>query len=70
MNILLAFKSPNRMPECWRKKEWQAVAARGQKRTGYFATASLLGADERAAAALLAQKNGTPMSLTALSMGG
>lgn len=69
MNILLAFKAE---PDAGMlaEKEWQAAATEN-----YGPDVSLLrslpGADEQAAAAiLLAQrKSGTPMTLTALSMG-
>lgn len=69
MNILLAFKAE---PDAGMlaEKEWQAAAT-----ANYGPDVSLLrslpGADEQAAAAiLLAQrKSGTPMTLTALSMG-
>ncbi len=52
------------------EKEWQA-AAQGNSGPDVSLLRSLLGADEQAAAALLLaqRKNGTPMSLTALSMG-
>ena len=68
MNILLAFKAE---PDAGMlaEKEWQA--AQGNSGTDASLLRSLLGADEQAAAALLLaqRKNGTPMSLTALSMG-
>ena len=69
MNILLAFKAE---PDAGMlaEKEWQA-AAQGKSGPDISLLRSLLGADEQAAAALLLaqRKNGTPMSLTALSMG-
>ena len=69
MNILLAFKAE---PDAGMlaEKEWQA-AAQGNIGPDVSLLRSLLGADEQAAAALLLaqRKNGTPMSLTALSMG-
>lgn len=69
MNILLAFKAE---PDAGMlaEKEWQA-AAQGNSGPDVSLLRSLLGADEQAAAALLLaqRKNGTPMSLTALSMG-
>ena len=68
MNILLAFKAE---PDAGMlaEKEWQA-AAQGKSGPDISLLRSLLGADEQAAAALLLaqRKNGTPMSLTALSM--
>lgn len=68
MNILLAFKAE---PDAGMlaEKEWQA--AQGNSGPDVSLLRSLLGADEQAAAALLLaqRKNGTPMSLTALSMG-
>ncbi|BBU81604.1 hypothetical protein EIMP300_30040 [Escherichia coli] len=67
MNILLAFKAE---PDAGMlaEKEWQA-AAQGNSGPDVSLLRSLLGADEQAAAALLLaqRKNGTPMSLTALS---
>ncbi len=69
MNILLAFKAE---PDAGMlaEKEWLA-AAQGNIGPDVSLLRSLLGADEQAAAALLLaqRKNGTPMSLTALSMG-
>lgn len=69
MNILLAFKAE---PDAGMlaEKEWQATA-QGNSGPDVSLLRSLLGADEQAAAALLLaqRKNGTPMSLTALSMG-
>ena len=69
MNILLAFKAE---PDAGMlaEKEWQA-AAQGNSGPDVSLLLSLLGADEQAAAALLLaqRKNGTSMSLTALSMG-
>lgn len=69
MNILLAFKAE---PDAGMlaEKEWQA-AAQGNSGPDVSLLRSLLGADEQAAAALLLaqRKNGTSMSLTALSMG-
>ena len=69
MNILLAFKAE---PDAGMlaEKEWQA-AAQGNSGPDVSLLRSLLGADEQAAAALLLaqRKNGTAMSLTALSMG-
>lgn len=68
MNILLAFKAE---PDAGMlaEKEWQA-AAQGKSGPDISLPRSLLGADEQAAAAAVgAEKNGTPMSLTALSMG-
>ena len=68
MNILLAFKAE---PDAGMlaEKEWQA--AQGNSGPDVSLLRSLLGADEQAAAALLLaqRKNGTSMSLTALSMG-
>ncbi len=68
MNILLVFKAE---PDAGMlaEKEWQA--AQGKSGPDISLLRSLLGADEQAAAALLLaqRKNGTPMSLTALSMG-
>ncbi|MBW6100140.1 hypothetical protein KZ774_08095 [Escherichia coli] len=71
MNILLAFKSRTGCRNAGGKKSGRR-RLRGNSGPDVSLLRSLLGADEQAAAALLLaqRKNGTPMSLTALSMGG